>query len=79
MGPRCSCAETQVCHRSYIIAAKGERTQGECVIRANGPDTPKKHKNKTNAETNKQRTAKLEYYIYVVVKKQLDVCLCMFT
>jgi hypothetical protein len=22
MGPRCSSAETQVCHRSYIIAAK---------------------------------------------------------
>ena len=23
MGPRCSSAETQVCHRSYIIAARG--------------------------------------------------------
>ena len=23
MGPRCSSAETQVCHRSYIIAASG--------------------------------------------------------
>jgi hypothetical protein len=23
MGPRCSSAETQVCHRSYIIAANG--------------------------------------------------------
>ena len=22
MGPRCSSAETQVCHRSYIIAAR---------------------------------------------------------
>jgi hypothetical protein len=73
MGPRCSSAETQVCHRSYIIAAKAERTQGECVLRANGSDTPKTQK-KTNAKTNKQRTATLEYYIYVVVKKQLDVC-----
>jgi hypothetical protein len=25
MGPRCSSAETQVCHRSYIIAAKVQR------------------------------------------------------
>jgi hypothetical protein len=24
MGPRCSSAETQVCHRSYIIAATEE-------------------------------------------------------
>jgi hypothetical protein len=23
MGPRCSSAETQVCHRSYITAARG--------------------------------------------------------
>ena len=26
MGPRCSSAETQVCHRSYIIAARLEPT-----------------------------------------------------
>jgi plasmid stability protein len=26
MGPRCSSAETQVCHRSYIIAARGNRS-----------------------------------------------------
>jgi hypothetical protein len=26
MGPRCSSAETQVCHRSYIIAARGRHT-----------------------------------------------------
>jgi hypothetical protein len=25
MGPRCSSAETQVCHRSYIIAARKKR------------------------------------------------------
>jgi hypothetical protein len=27
MGPRCSSAETQVCHRSYIIAARVEEIQ----------------------------------------------------
>ena len=27
MGPRCSSAETQVCHRSYIIAANHDRTE----------------------------------------------------
>ena len=27
MGPRCSSAETQVCHRSYIIAAKRRATK----------------------------------------------------
>ena len=29
MGPRCSSAETQVCHRSYIIAAKYIRSGTE--------------------------------------------------
>jgi hypothetical protein len=29
MGPRCSSAETQVCHRSYIIAA---RIDSVCVL-----------------------------------------------
>jgi hypothetical protein len=31
MGPRCSSAETQVCHRSYIIAATS-RYVFSCVI-----------------------------------------------
>jgi hypothetical protein len=28
MGPRCSSTETQVCHRSYIIAARKECVSG---------------------------------------------------
>ena len=28
MGPRCSSAETQVCHRSYIIAAMHDHKSG---------------------------------------------------
>ena len=31
MGPRCSSAETQVCHRSYIIAASMNRIGGLMV------------------------------------------------
>ena len=37
MGPRCSSAETQVCHRSYIIAARANRLtfRGEQVNNMN--------------------------------------------
>ena len=31
MGPRCSSAETQVCHRSYIIAARGHMSYLRCL------------------------------------------------
>ena len=36
MGPRCSSAETQVCHRSYIIAAS-LRCAGLCFFRGGIP------------------------------------------
>ena len=32
MGPRCSSAETQVCHRSYIIAARSDGYSSKYVV-----------------------------------------------
>jgi hypothetical protein len=33
MGPRCNSAETQVCHRSYIIAARSPLEEQFCVFK----------------------------------------------
>ena len=74
MGPRCSSAETQVCHRSYIIAARGPSTEH---IWANaqhkkhtfegGPSTEHPwtnalHKNITLKEDNLQNTSGLMFH-----------------
>ena len=46
MGPRCSSAETQVCHRSYIIAARHK-------IQDEDKKKHKKHTKKTTKQPNK--------------------------
>jgi hypothetical protein len=52
MGPLCSSAETQVCHRSYIIAASCIGSPGAPTA-ASSPITPKKKRTKPKHMKNK--------------------------
>ena len=67
MGPRCSSAETQVCHRSYIIAASCIGSPGAPTA-ASSPITPQKKKNKAKANE-KQSASKDSKYEFSVIEK----------
>ena len=90
MGPRCSSAETQVCHRSYIIAAKRSGTHEVNYLYPRVPVAfPKQvvnqFKNNNNIEyddliqngkSEKSKTSRELVFVLNRVEKQHDYMSC---